>query len=81
MTLWKTMYTLAAISFASVSCKVPSTPESESPAAQQADDSTPSARKLPVAEDFQAETAATIVQANYRTELDALETELHAEAK
>ena len=45
------------------------------------DDSLPSARKLPVAEDYQAETAAAIVQANYRAELDALETELHAEAK
>ena len=48
---------------------------------ERPDDALPSARKLPAAEDFQAETAATIVQANYRAELDALETELHAEAK
>lgn len=77
-------------------CKAPSAPDAKpapeemSPVAaptqptraERADDSSavPSAQKLPVAEDFQAETAAAIVQGNYRAELDALETELHAEA-
>lgn len=89
------MFKLLAV-FAAVSvmaCKAPSgsngepAPESSEPVAapthpNQPDKSaaTPSARKLPVAEDFQAETAAAIVQSNYRAELDALETELHAEA-
>jgi hypothetical protein len=39
----------------------------------------PSAAQLPVAEDFQAETAATIMRANYRNELEALETEVHTD--
>jgi hypothetical protein len=83
---------LAAISV--IACKRPSSPEVE-PAPESSEPvaapthpdprdkstATPSAHKLPVAEDFQAETAAAIVQANYRAELDALETELHAEAK
>jgi len=60
-----------------------STTEEPAPAddLDKPDDALPSARKLPAAEDYQAETAAAIVQANYRAELDALETELHAEAK
>jgi hypothetical protein len=45
-----------------------------------ADDSEPpSALQLPVAEDFQAETATAIVRSNYRRELEALETELRAD--
>lgn len=82
---------LAAVSV--TACKLPSPPEAK-PAPESSEPvaalthptqpgnstGTPSAHKLPVAEDFQAETAATIVQANYRAQLDALETELHAEA-
>lgn len=40
----------------------------------------PTAAQLPVAEDFQAETAKAIVRANYRSELDALEGELRADS-
>jgi hypothetical protein len=80
--------------FGVTACKVPSAPE-DKPAPESSEPvaapthpthpdksaATPGAHKLPVAEDFQAETAAAIVQANYRAELDALETELHAEAE
>jgi|GEM_PF-3859830 len=77
-----------------MACRVPSAPEAEPapessepvaapthPGHRDKSTATPSAHKLPVAEDFQAETAAAIVQGNYRAQLDALETELHAEAK
>jgi hypothetical protein len=83
---------LAAVSV--MACRLPSAPEVEPapeasepvaapthPDPRDKSTATPSAHKLPVAEDFQAETAAAIVQGNYRAELDALETELHAEAK
>jgi len=73
-----------------MACKVPNAPE-DKPAPESSEpvaapthpnqpDKSQGAHKLPVAEDFQAETAATIVQANYRAQLDALENELHAEA-
>jgi hypothetical protein len=39
----------------------------------------PSAAQLPVPEDFQAETATTIMRANYLNELDKLETEVRAD--
>lgn len=89
---YKLLGILAAVSV--TACKLPGAPEmqpapesSEPVAAPTHPDhrdkstATPSAHKLPVAEDFHAETAAAIVQANYRAELDALETELHAEAQ
>lgn len=44
-------------------------------------DEPPSAAQLPVAEDFQVETAAAIVRANYRSELEALEGELRADGE
>lgn len=52
-------------------------PEVVAPAAE--DGEAPSAAQLPVAEDFQVEMATSIVKANYRGELDALEGELRAE--
>jgi hypothetical protein len=42
-------------------------------------DEPPTAAQLPVAEDFQAETATTIIRANYHKELDALEGEMRAD--
>lgn len=44
-------------------------------------DDLPSPKQLPVAEDFQPETAAAIVKGNYHAELDSLETELKADGQ
>lgn len=41
----------------------------------------PSPSQLPVAEDFQAETAATIVRGNYHSELNNLESEIKDEGR
>ena len=43
------------------------------------EDVAPSAAQLPVPEDFQAETATTIMRANYLSELDRLETEVQTD--
>ena len=55
----------------------PAAAKEPQPAADSSD--TPSAVELPVAEDFQAETAAAIVRSNYRHELDNLESEMRAD--
>ena len=49
------------------------------PVAAPDQDAPPSAAQLPVPEDFQAETATTILRANYLSELDKLETEVRAD--
>ena len=41
----------------------------------------PTAAQLPVAEDFQVEATAAIVRANYRHELENLETEMRADGE
>jgi hypothetical protein len=41
----------------------------------------PTPSQLPVAEDFQAETAATIVRGNYHSELNNLETEMKTDGR
>ena len=56
------------------------TPEQvTAPVASPDREAPPSAAQLPVPEDFQAETAATIMRANYLSELDKLETEVRAD--
>ena len=60
-------------------------PENSPPAQETApvaaphQEAPPTAAQLPVPEDFQAETAATIMRANYLGELDKLESELRAD--
>ena len=49
------------------------------PVAAPDQDVPPSAAQLPVPEDFQAETASTIIRANYLSELDKLETEVRTD--
>jgi hypothetical protein len=49
------------------------------PVAAPDQEAPPSAAQLPVPEDFQTETAATIMRANYLSELDKLETEVRAD--
>lgn len=50
-----------------------------SPVAAPDQEAPPTAAQLPVPEDFQAETATTIMRANYLSELDKLETEVRAD--
>ena len=50
-----------------------------SPVAAPDREAPPTAAQLPVPEDFQAETATTIMRANYLSELDKLETEVRAD--
>ena len=66
-----------------VACKTPVVPEQQPPAPQpnQPVETKPTAKEVPVAQDFKPEVTATIVRANYRAELDAIETELHTEAQ
>lgn len=49
------------------------------PVAAPGKDTPPSAAQLPVPEDFQVETATTIMRANYLNELDKLETEVRTD--
>jgi hypothetical protein len=56
-------------------------PDQPQPTAAKRAGDKPSAKEVPVAEDFQPAVTATIVRANYRAELDTIESELHTEAQ
>lgn len=59
----------------------PPPPAAKAPEPAAESSEPPTAAQLPVAEDFQTETTAAIVRANYRHELENLETEMRADGE